>query len=102
MLTLEPRDDHHRLRSDQRPDGHDPCAGAAAALNPRIPRNWPRTMIGLPLYRLLIAAGLVLSSAAATTRLGYAEPNASWATDSKSMPLPALSTLSDNGALTNR
>ncbi|CAO4174476.1 hypothetical protein EEDFHM_02502 [Methylorubrum populi] len=31
-------------------------------------------MIGLPLYRLLIAIGLVLSSAAATTRLGHAEP----------------------------
>jgi hypothetical protein len=31
-------------------------------------------MIGLPLYRLLIAVGLVLSSAAATTRLGHAEP----------------------------
>lgn len=43
-------------------------------------------MIGLPLYRLLIAAGLVLSSAAATTRLGHAEPNASWATVSQSMP----------------
>ncbi len=33
-------------------------------------------MIGLPLYRLLIAAGLVLSSAMATTRLGHAEPKA--------------------------
>ncbi|MBB2964584.1 hypothetical protein [Methylobacterium sp. R2-1] len=31
-------------------------------------------MIGLPLYRLLIAVALVLSSATATTRLGYAEP----------------------------
>lgn len=31
-------------------------------------------MIGLPLYRLLIAVVLVLSSAAATTRLGHAEP----------------------------
>lgn len=32
------------------------------------------TMIGLPLYRLLVALVLVLSSAAATTRLGHAEP----------------------------
>ncbi|KQO88724.1 MAG: hypothetical protein ACAH20_21650 [Methylobacteriaceae bacterium] len=31
-------------------------------------------MIGLPLYRLLVALVLVLSSAAATTRLGHAEP----------------------------
>ncbi|MER2253426.1 hypothetical protein ABS772_26225 [Methylorubrum podarium] len=31
-------------------------------------------MTGLPLYRLLIAVALVLSSAAATTRLGHAEP----------------------------
>ncbi|KQQ13320.1 hypothetical protein ASF53_14230 [Methylobacterium sp. Leaf123] len=31
-------------------------------------------MIGLPLYRLLVAVVLVLSSAAATTRLGHAEP----------------------------
>ncbi|WP_331287670.1 MULTISPECIES: hypothetical protein [Methylobacteriaceae] len=31
-------------------------------------------MTGLPLYRLMIAVALVLSSAAATTRLGHAEP----------------------------
>ncbi|MBA9070288.1 hypothetical protein FHR71_004054 [Methylobacterium sp. RAS18] len=33
-------------------------------------------MIGLPLYRLLVALVLVLSSAAATTHLGHAEPKA--------------------------
>ncbi|WP_232631557.1 hypothetical protein [Methylobacterium sp. Leaf118] len=31
-------------------------------------------MIGLPFYRLLIAAGLVLGSALATTAFSHAEP----------------------------
>ena len=65
----------HRSRPDQRATRDDPRDDAAAALMSSSPHHpSPATMTCLPLYRLLMATGILMAGAVVASRFGHVEP----------------------------